>query len=129
MDIDPEVFARTLLAIDSADPADLLDELRRELRQLPDALDLTMHLIDYRLVSLRPVRVRSANRLLRPEPVADSALGAAFCTQQPTHEQAPVGHLWHLPVSVRGQQLGVLTAIFARPPSPEVQAALNSLAL
>jgi serine phosphatase RsbU (regulator of sigma subunit) len=129
LDIDAEVFGRALLTATSADPGELLDGLRAELLRLPDALDLTMHLIDYRLVSLRPVDVRRAERLDRPQPVDGSRLGAAFRAQQATRELVPVGQLWHLPISVRGERLGVLTGTFADTPSANAQRTLRSLAL
>lgn len=129
MEIDVEVFGRALAAAGAADPGSLLDRLRAELRRLPGALDLTMYLIDYRLMSLRPIAVHPATRLERPQPVEGSARGAAFRTEQSTSERAPVGHLIHVPISVRGQRLGVLTGTFAEAPSAAAQAVLRALAL
>jgi Stage II sporulation protein E (SpoIIE) len=129
MDVDPAVFGTALLAASSADPGDLLDVLRAELRRRTGALDVAMHLIDYRLMSLRPVAVRGAVRLPRPEPVDGSVLGTAFRTQQDTGEAVPAGQLCHIPISVRGQRLGVLTGTFARPSSAADRTVLRSLAL
>ncbi len=129
MDVDAETFGGALLAASAADPGELLDQLRAQLRQLPTAVDLTMHLIDYRLASLRPIELHRRPRLQHAEPVEGSPLGAAFRTQQPTSQPAPAGHLWHVPISVRGQRLGVLTGTFTEPPSPPGQQLLASLAL
>jgi hypothetical protein len=129
MDIDPELFGRALLKASTADPGKLLHVLRAELRHLPGALDLDMHLIDYRLSSLRPVEAADRSRLLRPAPVDSTLLGEAFRTQEITYEKVPAGQSWHVPISVRGQRLGVLTGTFAVTPSAAARTALRSLAL
>jgi serine phosphatase RsbU (regulator of sigma subunit) len=54
------------------------------------------------------------------ESVLDSAIGEAFRLQRLVARDAPIGRLVHVPVSVRGQRLGVLTATFSRPP-PEAE--------
>lgn len=128
-EVDAEVFGRALLAAGTSDPPGLLDALRSELRRLPGALDLTMHLIDYRLASLRPIEFHRSPRLVRPEPVDGSAIGAAFCAEQASDERVPAGHLRHVPITVRGQRLGVLTGTFTEPPTPAAQRVLDSLAL
>lgn len=129
VDVDPDTFGRALLAANVANPGELLDQMRAQFLELPGAVDLVLHLIDYRLFTLRPVEAEGSSRLLRPEPVADSPLGESFRLQQPTSQPAPAGQLHHTPVSVRGQRLGVLTGTFADAPSPGEHRALRSLAL
>jgi hypothetical protein len=129
MEIDTDLFGRALLKASSADPGKLLDVLRAELRHLPGALDLDMHLIDYRLATLRPVEAADRSRLLRPAPVDASVLGEAFRTQDVTYEKVPAGQSWYVPISVRGQRLGVLTGTFAFTPSASARTTLRSLAL
>lgn len=129
MSVDAGVFGRALLAASAADPADLLDVLAAELRHRTGALDLAMHLIDYRLMSLRPIDLAGASRVARPQPVDGSPLGAAFRTQRVTREAVPVGQLCHVPISVRGQRLGVLTGTFTEPPATADREVLRPLAL
>jgi hypothetical protein len=127
--VDPAIFGRALLTASSVNPEDLLDELRSQFAGAHGAIDLALHLIDYRLKSLRPVETHGSPGLLRPESVVDSALGASFRLQRATAQQVPAGHLHHVPVSVRGQRLGVLTGTFPEPPSIADERALRSLAL
>lgn len=129
MNVDATIFGQALLATSSANPEHLLDELRAELRRHTPAIDLAMHLIDYRLASLRPIDIRGGTRLARPQPVEGTALGTAFCTQQPTHEPVPAGQLVHVPISVRGQRLGVLTGTFPERATTTDHLALETLAL
>lgn len=84
---------------------------------------------DYGLAQLRPVQDAPA----RPEgtgdpvPLHGSTQGRAFGSQQPVLEQAPDGRVHaHLPVTVRGDRLGVLTATL--PSAEEAQEVLPELA-
>ncbi|HEU5265701.1 MAG TPA: PP2C family protein-serine/threonine phosphatase [Jatrophihabitans sp.] len=128
-DIDAEVSGRALIAANSSDPHRLLAALREQFLTWPDALDLSIHLIDYRLTSLRPMPLDHSPQLLRPEPVGDSLVGDAFRQERAVHRQAPAGHLLYVPITVRGQRLGVLTGTFARPPAHDTVRRLRSLAM
>lgn len=127
-DIDPTALGQALLIADAANPGELVDCLRDQLLHASAAVDLTLHLVDYRLMSLRPIQPHGDPGLRRPESVEDSALGEAFRWQRSTRQQAPVGLLHHVPVSVRGQRLGVLTGAFADAPSESDLRMLRSVA-
>jgi hypothetical protein len=126
---DPEVLGEALLIAHAADPEDLVPAMRALFLRTQGALDLTLHLIDYRQVSLRPIGSRRESRLLRAEPIADTALGDAYRLQEVTGQQVPAGYLEHVPVSARGQRLGVLTGCFATVPGTAGGQVLTSLAL
>lgn len=128
-DIDADVSGRALVAANSSDPHRLLATLREQFLSWPDALDLAVHLIDYRLTSLRPMPLDHFPGLLHPEPVSESLVGQAFREERPVHREAPAGHLLYVPITVRGQRLGVLTGTFARPPADATVRNLRSLAM
>lgn len=128
-DLDPAALGRALLVANAADPGQLVDRLRAEFLSDAGLLDLTLHLIDYRLVSLRPIEFRDRPALLRPESVDDSVLGEAFRSQRATGQRVPIGYLQHVPVSVRGQRLGVLSGTYGDEPSVDDLRVLRSLAL
>jgi hypothetical protein len=128
-DVDPEIVGRALLAANRVDPGEIVPALHGQFARSLGAIDLTMHLIDYRMLQLRPVRPHGTPTLLRPESVLDSELGAAYRLQQPTGERVPAGYLHHVPISVRGQRLGVLTGTFPHQPEAREQRGLRSLAL
>ena len=127
--VDPAVLGRVLLATNSADPTHLITTIREQFLSWPQALDLAVHLIDYRLVSLRPVPLDNRPALLRPEPVGESLVGEVFREQRALRQQVPAGHLLCVPISVRGQRLGVLTATLVREPDEDDLRGLNALAL
>lgn len=127
-DVDAHLVGRVLIAASQTNPGELLEVLRAEFGEVPETLDLTLHLIDYRLASLRPVDVHGPTRVQRPQPVEGSAIGAAFRTQEPCLEAVPAGHLLHMPISVRGQRLGVLSGTFGAPPDSAAQTTMRTLA-
>ncbi len=73
-----------------------------------DALDVELFMADYGLSVLQPVSVLP--HTLEPVPVHNSPGGRAFGSQRPYCEEARDGRRrLHLPVSVRGDRLGVLS--------------------
>lgn len=127
-DLDPVVLGQALLQAGATGPGSTVDALRALLRSTSLATDLTLYLVDYRLSALLPVAPR-AGTLLRPEPVDGPGIGAAYRRQQTEAQAAPAGVLLHIPVTVRGQRLGVLTVTFPSPPPPHEQRAARSVAL
>ncbi|MFF0206281.1 PP2C family protein-serine/threonine phosphatase [Streptomyces sp. NPDC005017] len=98
-------------ALRAAAPHGLLDVLRAVLIDQYGAEDAELFLADYGLTVLRPVSARRH----APESVSlySSPAGRAFGSQSPYREALRDGRAaLHLPVSVRGERLGVLTAAF-----------------
>lgn len=95
-------------ALRTAAPHQLLDAVRRVLTDQYAADSVELYLADYGLTVLQPVSVLP--HTLQPVSVANSPAGRAFGAQEPYVETQP-GDLVrvHLPVTVRGDRLGVLT--------------------
>jgi serine phosphatase RsbU (regulator of sigma subunit) len=86
----------------------LLDAIRESLREQYGAEDVELYMADYGLSVLQPVSVLP--HTLEPVSVHNSPAGRAFGSQRPHREDRPDGRArLHLPVSVRGDRLGVLT--------------------
>ncbi|CAM5250340.1 PP2C family protein-serine/threonine phosphatase [Streptomyces aurantiogriseus] len=95
-------------ALRTAAPHELLDAVRRVLVEQYTADSVELYLADYGLTVLRPVSVLPHV----PEPVSvhNSPAGRAFGAQEPFVEPARSGLVRaHLPVTVRGDRLGVLS--------------------
>ncbi|MET9088615.1 PP2C family protein-serine/threonine phosphatase [Streptomyces sp. NPDC004237] len=95
-------------ALRTAAPHELVDAVRVVLTERYGAADAELFMADYSLTVLQPVSVAPHN--LEPLPVHGSPAGRAFGSQAPYCEDgrgrpAQV----HLPVSVRGDRLGVLS--------------------
>ncbi|MEU0194907.1 PP2C family protein-serine/threonine phosphatase [Streptomyces afghaniensis] len=95
-------------ALRTAAPHQLLDAVRRVLTDQYAADSVELYLADYGLTVLQPVSVLP--HTLQPVSVANSPAGRAFGAQEP-YVETPPGDLVrvHLPVTVRGDRLGVLT--------------------
>ncbi|MFE5211539.1 PP2C family protein-serine/threonine phosphatase [Streptomyces sp. NPDC056600] len=101
-------FVAAERALRRAEPHALLDAVRGVLMAQYDALDVELFMADYGLSVLQPVSVLP--HTLEPVSVHNSPAGRAFGSQQPYGEAARDGRVrLHLPVSVRGDRLGVLT--------------------
>ncbi|MER7894990.1 PP2C family protein-serine/threonine phosphatase [Streptomyces sp. NPDC096046] len=101
-------FVAAERALRTAAPHQLLDAVRRVLTDQYAADSVELFLADYGLTVLQPVSVLP--RTLPPVSVHNSPAGRAFGAQEPYVEALP-GDLVrvHLPVTVRGDRLGVLT--------------------
>ncbi|MFJ8673278.1 PP2C family protein-serine/threonine phosphatase [Streptomyces sp. NPDC093589] len=89
-------------------PHALVDTLRDVLAEGYGALSVELLLTDYAATALAPFGALGA--AAEPVPIANSAEGRAFGSQQPcqqTRHGAVVDH--HLPVTVRGERTGILT--------------------
>ncbi|GAA2730866.1 PP2C family protein-serine/threonine phosphatase [Streptomyces nogalater] len=95
-------------ALRTAAPDALLDATRAVLMEQYGAEDVELFMADYGLSVLQPVSVLP--HTLEPVPVHNSPAGRAFGSQRPYCEDGCDGRArLHLPVSVRGDRLGVLS--------------------
>jgi serine phosphatase RsbU (regulator of sigma subunit) len=95
-------------ALRTAAPHELLDAIRAVLIEQYGAEDVELFMADYSLSVLQPVSVLP--HTLVPVSVHNSPPGRAFGSQQPYREEGRNGQSrLHLPVSVRGDRLGVLS--------------------
>ncbi|WP_405476962.1 PP2C family protein-serine/threonine phosphatase [Streptomyces canus] len=95
-------------ALRTAAPHELLDAIRAVLIEQYGAEDVELFMADYGLSVLQPVSVLP--HTLEPVSVHNSPPGRAFGSQQPYREEGRNGRTrLHLPVSVRGDRLGVLS--------------------
>ncbi|MER5577077.1 PP2C family protein-serine/threonine phosphatase [Streptomyces massasporeus] len=101
-------FVAAERALRTAAPHQLLDAVRRVLTDQYAADSVELFMADYGLTVLQPVSVLP--HTLQPVSVHNSPAGRAFGAQQPYVEDLS-GDLVraHLPVTVRGDRLGVLT--------------------
>jgi serine phosphatase RsbU (regulator of sigma subunit) len=95
-------------AVRTAAPHELLDAVRRVLLEQYRAESVELFMADYGLTVLQPVSVLP--HTLEPVSVHNSPAGRAFGSQEPFVESAGEGLARvHLPVTVRGDRLGVLS--------------------
>ncbi len=101
-------FVAAERALRTAAPHALLDAVRAVLIEQYGAQDVAFYLADYGVSVLQPVSVLP--HTLEPVPVHSSPAGRAFGSQRPYREELRDGRArLHLPVSVRGDRLGVLS--------------------
>ncbi|MFJ4778086.1 PP2C family protein-serine/threonine phosphatase [Streptomyces sp. NPDC088762] len=100
-------------ALRTAAPHDLLRRLREALVEHFGALAVELLMADYGLTVLQPVT--SLPHTAEPLPVQSSAEGRAFGSQEPYGQYAAQDDAvdLHLPVTVRGDRLGILTVRLA----------------
>ncbi|WP_053666366.1 PP2C family protein-serine/threonine phosphatase [Streptomyces sp. MMG1121] len=111
-------------ALRAAAPHELLDAVRRVLVEQYGAESVDLLMADYGLTVLQPVTVLP--QTVKPVSVHNSVAGRAFGAQEPVVEAARNGRARvHLPVSVRGDRLGVLSVTL--PPDSGVQDLLGEL--
>ena len=111
----------------SAEPHALLDVVRSELGRQFNADPVDLLMADYALAMLQPVTVLPYTA--QPVGVHNSAPGRAFGTQQPFVEQHSTGEVTvHLPVTTRGDRLGVLCVGLTAAPDPLVLDELRRVA-
>ncbi|MGW0841655.1 PP2C family protein-serine/threonine phosphatase [Streptomyces sp. NPDC002787] len=100
-------FVAAERALRSAAPHHLVDAIRDVLSDDWSARDVQLYLADYSLTTLRPVSTRPDPP--EPLPMHDGPTGRAFGAQEPYVEKLGDGRVRaHLPVTVRGDRLGVL---------------------
>ncbi|MET9225806.1 GAF domain-containing SpoIIE family protein phosphatase [Lentzea sp. NPDC003310] len=114
-------------ALRSAAPHDLLDVAREHLRRLYGADSVQLLLADYALTMLQPVAELPYTSA--PIPVNGSTPGQAFGAQQPFVEHlSGTAVTTYLPVTVRGDRLGVLAVDLPEAPAEDDVADLVSIA-
>ncbi|MEV8228991.1 PP2C family protein-serine/threonine phosphatase [Streptomyces sp. NPDC079167] len=101
-------FAAVERELRKAAPHLLLDVVTAALREQCDVQSVELRLADYGMATLQVV---SEAPLAEPVPIHDSPQGRAFGAQEPYVEPltTPGPTTAHLPVTVRGDRLGVLT--------------------
>ncbi|MEV3947863.1 PP2C family protein-serine/threonine phosphatase [Streptomyces halstedii] len=91
-----------------AAPHEIFDVIRSVIEQRHQALVVDLLLVDYAMTRLQPVEVLPYTR--PAVPVYDSAPGRAFGSQEPhcVYDRSASTTTVYLPVSVRGDRLGIL---------------------
>ncbi|MFE9017515.1 PP2C family protein-serine/threonine phosphatase [Streptomyces sp. NPDC007808] len=101
-------FVAAERALRSAAPHQLVDAVREVLREAYGAKTVQLFLADYGLATLQPVQPAPGPQ--ESVSVHGSPAGRAFGSQEPFVQTPADGEVrLHLPVSVRGDRLGVLT--------------------
>ncbi|MGW1953240.1 PP2C family protein-serine/threonine phosphatase [Streptomyces sp. NPDC001920] len=101
-------FVAAERALRSAAPHQLVDAVREVLRETYGAKTVQLFLADYGLATLQPVQPAPGPQ--ESVSVHGSPAGRAFGSQEPFVQTPAGGEVrLHLPVSVRGDRLGVLT--------------------
>ncbi|WP_153182883.1 PP2C family protein-serine/threonine phosphatase, partial [Streptomyces sp. E5N298] len=101
-------FVAAERALRTAAPHELLDAIRAVLADQYGVEDVELFMADYGLTVLQPVSVLP--HTMEPVSVHNSPAGRAFGSQEPYREDGRDGRArLHLPVSVRGDRLGVLS--------------------
>jgi serine phosphatase RsbU (regulator of sigma subunit) len=117
-------FVAAERALRTAAPHQLLDAVRDVLRECYAAESVELLMADYGLTVLQPVS--ELPHTLEPVPVHGSSAGRAFGSQEPFVEEDGEGRRrTYLPVTVRGDRLGVLTV--ALPADHLTEEALDEL--
>ncbi|MEV7994577.1 PP2C family protein-serine/threonine phosphatase [Streptomyces sp. NPDC086077] len=117
-------FVAAERALRTAAPHELLDAVRRVLVEQYAAESVELYMADYGLTVLQPVSVLP--HTLEPVSVHNSPAGRAFGAQEPFLEDARDGVVRaHLPVTVRGDRLGVLSVTL--PDDEQVKESLGEL--
>ncbi|GAB2630927.1 PP2C family protein-serine/threonine phosphatase [Nocardia goodfellowii] len=114
-------------ALRASAPHALLDVLRATLQQDFAATSVDLLLADYRLSVLQPVT--ELPHTATPLAIRTTTAGRAFSAQQVLLEPGPgaEGVVIHLPVTVRGDRLGILRAHLPSAPSGDRQDILAGL--
>jgi len=115
-------------AIWNAQPHELIGTATDHIRDALDVVDVEVLLADYRQAYLVPMR-----REVEPVRLDNTPAGHAFAAQQDVHERQPPRpggdfHLLHVPLTVHGERLGVLTVQLAGPPTAAQRTGLATAA-
>ncbi|MFF8830851.1 PP2C family protein-serine/threonine phosphatase [Streptomyces sp. NPDC015131] len=116
-------------ALRSAEPHGLLPVVRDEITDRYGATSVDLLMADYAMTMLQPVP--ALPYAVEPIPVNASAPGRAFASQEPHAETDQFSSLvtLHLPVSVRGDRIGVLSVCLpAERHTPQVVRELQEIA-
>lgn len=107
-------------ALRAAPPHGLLDAIRGVLTRHYGAGSVELLMADYSLTVLLPVSAPppATEPLAEPLSIDNSPQGRVFGAQEPAREERGEATLVHLPVTVRGDRLGVLTVTLATDACP-----------
>ncbi|MER5446654.1 PP2C family protein-serine/threonine phosphatase [Streptomyces sp. NPDC002764] len=125
----PEPLPSAEALLRTAPPHALVATARRLLAERMGAQEVTLLLADYGLTVLQPVTHLPHTDM--PVPCDEGPAGSAFVTQKPVVEvlDEPSGHLVHLPITVRGDRLGILSVrLPARTVAPDTVLQLGDFA-
>lgn len=120
-----ELCQAVLAALEEARPDAMLPVLRPLLAEHLQARDVRMLLANYELTALRPIQTPDNDETMSAGPA-----GHCFVSQDVTTAPAPGGGtaVW-LPVTVRGDRIGVLQLTLPAEPSPSEVPELHRLAV
>ncbi|MEV0600245.1 PP2C family protein-serine/threonine phosphatase [Streptomyces sp. NPDC050315] len=121
-------FAAVERALRGAAPHELLDAVRTALTENFQAINVDLLMADYAMTILQPVGVLPYTE--EPVSVHTSAPGRAFGAQEPhiCAGDSPSTVTVHLPVTVRGDRLGVLSVTLPGDQPPQVLSVLEDIA-
>lgn len=120
---DAELQITVLRALDYARPDSVVSVLRPLLGRHLGARQVRLLLANYQLTALRPIQDPDDRAVLR-----DTPGGEAFVTQRAVTLVADQDATVYLPVSIRGDRLGVLQLTLPAEPAPEAVDQLGQLA-
>lgn len=117
-----------LAGLHRCQPADLLAHVAQRLRADLDAHDVALYLVDYRQAVLN--RIGANGEVAETVRIDGTVVGRAFAAQAVVSTAAPggTGAVAYVPVSARGDRLGVLSLRLARPASTQTQDRLTDFA-
>lgn len=105
-------------ALQTAEPSEVATTVRRTVADLlPGAGGTEIWLADYRQTRLYPVADRSPDDSPEPLVVDGTPAGRCYATQQQQVEEGDPPRV-HVPISARGERIGVLSIQLAEPPEP-----------
>lgn len=121
---DADLQVAVLQALDQARPGAIVTVLRPLLAEHLRARHVRLLLANYQLTGLRPIEDPDDRAVLR-----DTPAGEAFVSQLPVVGSADRdGTVLYLPVSIRGDRIGVLQLTLPAGPSPDALDQLGQLA-
>jgi hypothetical protein len=97
-DVDSLLLGQVIRRLQDREPARLVDDAADIVRETLGGFGLVLYLLDYRLVSLRPLLAHHDARrsLLVASPVGAGPAGLAYREQRDVLEAAPAGSLVHV---------------------------------
>lgn len=120
---DADLHGVVLQALDHARPDAAVEVLRRLLAEHLHASEVHLLVANYQLTALRPMQDPDARAELN-----DTPAGEAFVSQLPVSRSAEAGTTVFLPVSIRGDRIGVLQLVVPDAPSAHELDRLGELA-
>jgi len=117
-----DVVRSVVDAVQLSGPTEIVLALDEVLTRQLGTRRVELLVVDYRLAELHPVGGDDA-----PQPVDGSPAGRCFASQRPEFLDGPDGHVVYVPISVRGDRLGVLVAALPEPPDQDLVEVLRTV--